>query len=483
MAEIIESRDGETIWDDGTASHIAMARRYAVDQITPISAYLRLRPLGAHTLLESVEGDDKVARYSFIALGEWARLLESDGKAVLVSPEGTTVDDSPLELLRLQQQRQYIAVPDEVELPYTGGAVGYFGYDWIRSLERLPRRHTTRGPLWEWVWPKAIVAFDHRRQEVTVIIESLRDQIDQARARLGIVVDALRQPMMLAEPHVRALTSVESTLTEEQFGEMVNRAKQYIVDGDIFQVVLSQRLGAQVSGDPFSLYRRLRHINPSPYLFYLETPRRTLAGSSPETLIRVEGSVAINRPIAGTRPRGKSVEEDGAHWESLINDPKERAEHVMLVDLARNDLGRIAEYGSVTVADFMVKELYSHVMHIASEVRGRLRPGVDALDVLAASFPAGTLTGAPKIRAMEIIEELEPCARGAYGGVVGYWSYRGDLDTCITIRTLEIENDRAYVQAGAGIVADSEPQAEYQESLNKAAAALKVLLAGEEEWL
>ncbi|PSR20395.1 MAG: anthranilate synthase component I [Sulfobacillus acidophilus] len=476
-------RPGEQIWDDGAAEHVAIVRQYAVDQLTPISAFLRLRPLGAHTLLESVEADDKIARYSFIGLGEWARLLEANGQAVLVSPEGTEVGDDPIALLRKQQQRQRIAVPEDESLPFAGGVVGYFGYDWVRCLERLPRRHEPRGPLWEWVWPKAVVAFDHRRQELTVLVETTRDQIEQGRARLEILVEALRQPLMLAEPNAQAATKVQSTVSESEFVEMVRKAQQHIVDGDIFQVVLSQRLGAKITGDPFSLYRRLRRINPSPYLFYFETPRRTLAGSSPETLVRVENKIAINRPIAGTRPRGKTAEEDQALWESLIHDPKERAEHVMLVDLARNDLGRICEYGSVTVEEFMVREMYSHVMHIVSEVRGRLKQDVDALDVLAASFPAGTLSGAPKIRAMEIIEELEPTARGAYGGVVGYWSHRGDLDACITIRTLEIEQDMAYVQSGAGIVADSEPATEYQESLSKAAAALNVLSVGEEEWL
>jgi anthranilate synthase component 1 len=337
--------------------------------------------------------------------------------------------------------------------------------------------------LWEWVWPKAVVAFDHPRQLVTVIVETPRDQIEQGRTRLEILVEALRQPIMLAEPLIRTLTRVSSTVQREDFVAMVQRAKEYIAAGDIFQVVLSQRLEARIAGDPFSLYRRLRHMNPSPYLFYLETPRRVLAGSSPETLVRVEGRVAINRPIAGTRPRGRTPEEDQALWNNLIHDPKERAEHLMLVDLARNDLGRIAEYGTVKVNAFMVQEKYSHVMHIVSEVQGEVRPEFDALDVLSASFPAGTLTGAPKIRAMEIIEELEPTARGAYGGVVGYWSHRGDLDACITIRTVEIEDGMAYVQAGAGIVADSDPVVEYQESLNKAQAALDVMAQGEDEWL
>lgn len=476
-------RRGDEIWDDSDGKHVAIVHRYAVDQLTPITAFLRLRPLGAHTLLESVESDNKIARYSFIAIGEWARLLEAQGQAVLVSPEGTEVNDDPIVLMRKQQARQRIAVPPNVSLPYCGGAVGYFGFDWARRLEKLPRRHEERGPLWEWVWPKAIVAFDHRRQEATVIVESLREQVEQGRMRLEILVEAMRQPVMLAEPMIRAETTIESTSSEADFQEMVVRAQEHIVAGDIFQVVLSQRLSTKISGDPFSLYRRLRRVNPSPYLFFLDTPRRTLAGSSPETLVRVEGRTAINRPIAGTRPRGQTLEEDQALWEELLNDPKERAEHVMLVDLARNDLGRVAEYGTVTVEEFMVQEMYSHVMHLVSEVRARLAQGVDALDVLKASFPAGTLSGAPKIRAMEIIEELEPSARGAYGGVVGYWSHRGDLDACITIRTVEIEHNTAFVQAGAGIVADSDPMSEYRESMNKAAAALRVLSSGEEEWL
>lgn len=473
----------DEVWEDEKLAHLAVVRRYAVDQLTPIAAFLRLRPLGAHTLLESVQGDEKVARYSFIAVGEWARLLEAEGQAVLVSPQGTLVSDDPLALLRRQQQRQAILVPKEVTLPFVGGAVGYFSYDWVRRLESLPRRHAARPPLWEWVWPKSIVAFDHRRQEVTVIVEGQRGSLSQTTARLQILVDALRQPMMLADPTAHAVGELQSDIDHEGFTRMVDRAKEYIRQGDIFQVVLSQKVGTKIVGDPFQLYRRLRHINPSPYLFYVETPRRTLVGASPETLVRVEGNLASNRPIAGTRPRGRDDEEDARLWEELRGDEKEKAEHVMLVDLARNDLGRICEYGSVTVQEFMTQEKYSHVMHMVSEVRGVVRGGMDALDVLAASFPAGTLSGAPKIRAMEIIEELEPHARGAYGGVVGYWSHRGDLDACITIRTLEIEQDWAYVQAGAGIVYDSDPSTEYYESLNKAAAQLQVLQAGEEEWL
>ncbi len=471
------------IWESADLEHIAIVRHFAVDQITPIAAFLRLRPFGAHTLLESVEGDDKVARYSFIAIGEWARMLEADGQAVLVGPEGTEVSDNPLELIRRQQYRQRIAVPQDVTWPYVGGAIGYFGYDWIRHLEKLPRHHAKRGPDWEWVWPKAVVAFDHRKQEVAVMVESLREQMDQAFTRMEIFLDALRQPLMLAEPSVRQLMPIKSNMTRDYYNDMIERTKAHIVAGDIFQAVLSQASSTRISGDPFSLYRKLRHINPSPYLFYLETPRRILAGSSPEALVRVTDNIALNRPIAGTRKRGESPQEDERLWDELINDPKEKAEHVMLVDLARNDLGRVCEYGSVKVSQFMTKEIYSHVMHIVSEIQGQLKPGFDALDALAACFPAGTLTGAPKIRAMEIIEELEPEARGAYGGVVGYFSHRGNLDTCITIRTLDIVGDSVTVQAGGGIVADSEVEFEFQESMNKAAAALSVLHSDEEEWL
>ncbi len=472
------------IWDSPDCEHVAVVRNFSVDQITPISAYLRLRPFGAHTLLESVEGDDKVARYSFIGIGEWARLLEADGQAILVGPEGTEVSDDPLELLRKQQARQCIAVPDDVEWPYVGGAIGYFGYDWVRRLEKLPRTHAKRGPDWEWVWPKAVVAFDHRKQQVAVVVETSREQLEQAFTRMEILVDGMRQPVMLAEPRVRNLTPFKSNMTREAYDEMVRRAQEYIVAGDIFQVVLSQNFSTKMSGDPFSLYRKLRHVNPSPYLFYLETPRRILAGSSPEALVRVTGNIASNRPIAGTRRRGKNAEEDKQLWNELIADPKERAEHVMLVDLARNDLGRVCEYGTVNVSQFMERETYSHVMHIVSEVEGVLKPDCDALDALAACFPAGTLSGAPKIRAMEIIEELENQARGAYGGVVGYWSHGGNLDACITIRTLDVRGDEVSVQAGGGIVADSIAADEFQESVNKASAALSVLDGGgEEDWL
>lgn len=476
----LEGTHGTAVWGAG---QVAVVRSYAVDQLTPMAAFMRLRPLGAHTLLESVEGDEKIARYSIIAVGEWARLLEADGQAVLVGPEGTEVGPDPVAMLRKQQARQRVEVPADVELPYVGGAVGYFSYDWVRHLERLPQNHPRRGPRWEWVWPREVVIFDHRRQRVTLIVEGDGENREAAYDRLTVLADALARPLAVPAPSVARTGAVQANMTEAEYREKVIRAQQYIRAGDIFQVVLSQRLFAPIVGDPLHLYRKLRRVNPSPYLFYMETPRRILAGSSPEALIRVTGRTVANRPIAGTRARGRDAAEDARLWEELIHDAKERAEHIMLVDLARNDLGRVSEYGSVRVTEYMRQELYSHVMHIVSEVQGRLRPGLDALDALAAAFPAGTLTGAPKIRAMEIIDELEPESRGAYGGVVGYWSHRGDLDACITIRTLEVDGDMVSVQAGGGVVADSRPEMEYQESLNKAGAALSTLEPAEEEWL
>ncbi|MCY0881506.1 MAG: chorismate-binding protein, partial [Firmicutes bacterium] len=339
---------GKQIWSDASAPYAAVARTYAVDQLTPISAFLRLRPLGAHTLLESVEGDAKTARYSFVALGEWARLLESQGQAVLVGPEGTTVDSDPLVLMRQQMKRQRVPVPDHIDLPFTGGAIGYFGYDWVRQLEHLPSPFKeTGGPLWEWVWPKAVAAFDHHKQTLTLIVESRPQEIEAAAVRLEILADALRQPAALAAPVTHKVGDETINMDRAYYHQMIERAKAYIMQGDIFQVVLSRKFSVKIAGDAFGLYRKLRRENPSPYLFYLETQRRTLVGASPEALVRVQNGHVSNRPIAGTRPRGKTAEDDNRLWDDLIRDPKERAEHVMLVDLARNDVGRVSRYGTV----------------------------------------------------------------------------------------------------------------------------------------
>jgi anthranilate synthase component 1 len=462
----------------------AAARVFPVDQETPITAFLKLRPLGAHTLLESVEGDEKVARFSFIAVGAVARLEAGAERAVLRGEWGTMEASDPTPLLRRGWRLYRAETPPGVALPYTGGAVGYLAYDYVRTIERLPRRHPPSAPVGYWVWPHTVVAFDHRQQTLTVMAQAHRDQSPGVLAeRLDAAVAALSQPHQPVTSNVERRGPVVSNLGPARYEEMVERARRYIEAGDIFQVVLSQKLSAPVTGDPFGLYRRLRRLNPSPYLFYMETGERTLVGSSPELLVRVHEGDVFTRPIAGTRPRGATPEADRQLWEDLVTDEKERAEHVMLVDLGRNDIGRVAVPGTVRVTRLMAREVYSHVMHMVSDVSGRLGPGLDALDALRACFPAGTLTGAPKIRAMEIIEELEPESRGAYGGVVGYLAHGGSLDAAITIRTLEICGGRATVQAGGGIVADSVPEREYQESLNKARALIAVLDGdGKDEW-
>lgn len=460
----------------------AAARVFPVDQDTPITAFLKLRAMGAHTLLESVEGDEKVARYSFIAIGQLARLLDQGGRAVLDGERGRLEAADPTPLLREGWRFYRAEVPADVHLPYTGGAVGYLAYDWVRSIERLPRRHPPCSPGWHWVWPHTVVAFDHRQQTLSVVAQARPEEgRGRLEARLQAVEAALSRSHQPVTSAVRRIGPVTSNLTAERYRTMVRSARRHITAGDIFQVVLSQKLSAPVDGDAFGLYRRLRRLNPSPYLFYLETGERTLVGSSPELLVRVQDGEVATRPIAGTRPRGATPEQDAALWEDLVRDGKERAEHVMLVDLGRNDLGRVATAGSVRVTRLMERESFSHVMHMVSDVTARLKPGLDALDALRSCFPAGTLTGAPKIRAMELIDELEPESRGAYGGVVGYLSHEGALDACITIRTLEVHDGRATVQAGGGIVADSVPEAEYQESLNKARALITVL-EGEEQW-
>lgn len=472
------------IWRRPDRPYWAIAATFPVDQETPITAFLKCRPLGAHTLLESVEGDEKVARYSFIMLGRLAELVadETNGSAVLRGEAGMIEGANPTALLRAGAAVYRAAVPDGLDLPYTGGPVGYFAFDWVRTLERLPSRHPGVAAPWYWSWPHTVLAFDHRQKTLSIMAQARPEDGEEVlRARVGVVLDRLSAPYAPMDTPVRRTGPVESNLDMPRYRAMVDAAKKYIVAGDIFQVVLSQKLSAPIEGDAFGLYRRLRRLNPSPYLFYLETPDRTLVGSSPELLVRVQGGKVQTRPIAGTRPRGRDPEEDDALWADLIADEKERAEHVMLVDLGRNDIGRVSLAGTVTVRRLMVREQYSHVMHIVSDVDGTLDPQRDALDALAACFPAGTLSGAPKIRAMEIIDELEPEGRGAYGGVVGYFSHQGSLDTCITIRTLEVVDGRATVQAGGGIVADSVPETEHQESLNKARALLKVL-EGEETW-
>ncbi len=466
------------------------------DLDTPLSAYLRLRPGPYAFLLESVEGGEVWARYSFLGADPLMLLTAKNGRLTL--RRGTRTerlpDGNPLDTVReLLRQFQPVRVPG---LPrFQGGAVGYLAYDMVHHMERLPR--TTEDDLGlpdaVFMFTDTLLVFDNLRHRLLVIANAVIDRrdpasldraYDRAAVRIGMTLAKLarpaRAPAPLALPsHAPLLAQGEdgftSTMSEPEFVDAVRRTKEFIAAGDAYQVVLSRRLDCRLQADPFTVYRALRTINPSPYLFFLRLGKTTLVGSSPEVLVRVEGDQVALRPIAGTRRRGATEAQDQQIAEELLSDPKERAEHVMLVDLGRNDVGRVAELGSVKVTEFMAIERYSHVMHLVSHVTGKLRTGTDALAVLQACFPAGTLTGAPKIRAMEIIDELEPTQRGPYGGAVGYVSYSGNLDSCITIRTVVCHGKRASVQVGAGIVADSDPKAEWVETCSKAQGMLLAL--------
>lgn len=467
----------------GLGNLVPVYRELPADLETPVSVYLKLRNGGPAFLLESVEKGEQLGRYSFIGVQPPMTLLckrdrvqfLSGGGAVLDVKEGT---DPFSELQELLDRRRPVDLPG---LPrFTGGAVGYWGYDTVRFIERLPETAPDDRPdLPDAAFMLAdnLVIFDHVRHRLLVLANArlegdLTAAYSEAVARIENVVERLNQPL---QPPPLVNVSVgdawESNFTQAQFEEMVRRAKEYIAAGDIFQVVLSQRLRRRTKADPFTIYRALRRLNPSPYMFLLELPNAVrLIGSSPEMHVRLEQGIAYLHPIAGTRWRGQTPEEDERLAQELLADPKERAEHVMLVDLGRNDLGRVCEYGTVRVATMMAIERYSHVMHIVSDVQGKVKPGMNAFDLLKATFPAGTVSGAPKVRAMEIIEELEGVRRGPYAGAVGYVDYDGTMDTCIAIRTIVMQGDVCYIQAGGGVVADSDPTYEYNETMNKARA-------------
>jgi len=462
---------------------IPVFREVLADFETPVSAFAKIDQGPCAYLLESVEGGEKWARYSF--LGSGSPILVQGSERELVLSDGSRSRRIPVTKDLLAGLREIMAEYRPVSVPglprFCGGAVGYLSYDVVRQFERLPslRKDALGLPDVSFLLTDTLVIFDNVAQTIKVVANArpaeggLRKAYDEAISRIEAIIGRLRTKRpAVAGPSKRRRRPLIFTpnMSKADFEKMVIQTKQYIQAGDIFQSVLSQRWQAALGARPFDIYRALRVINPSPYMFYLRFPEVELVGASPEVLVRCEDGVIQLRPIAGTRPRGKTEEEDRAFREDLLANAKERAEHVMLVDLGRNDVGRVAHPGSVRVKDFMVVEQYSHVMHLVSQVEGRLAAGKDAYDVLRACFPAGTVSGAPKIRAMEIIEELEPSRRGPYAGAVGYLGFSGNLDTCINIRTVVIKGRQAYIQAGAGIVADSDPEAEYQETCNKAQA-------------
>jgi anthranilate synthase component 1 len=465
-------------------------REILADLETPVSAFLKLSRGDFAFLLESVEGGEHVARYSFLGF-QPLLLFRSKGDVVLIEQGGSLQvhrlrsGEDPLHVLkRLMAQFCFVAVPD---LPrFCGGFVGYLGYDLVRFFERLPDQteDDLQLPDGYLMLAGTVIIFDHLKRRMRILINAFVDDdpekaYEAAMERIHDIVQRLRMmpiPFSYRPSPPVFRPEVVSNFTREGFEEVVRRAKEYIAAGDIIQVVLSQRFQTKVSAPPFDIYRALRTINPSPYMFYLSFGDLKLIGSSPEILVSCFGTKVITRPLAGTRPRGQTPEEDAELERELLADPKERAEHIMLVDLGRNDLGRVCKVGTVKTTELMKVERYSHVMHIYSTVEGELdTERFDVFDVLRATFPAGTVSGAPKIRAMEIIEELEPTKRGPYAGSVGYFSFNGNMDMAITIRTIVLKGTTAYVQAGAGIVADSVPEREYQETVNKAKALLSAI--------
>jgi anthranilate synthase component 1 len=487
---------------------VPVYRTLTADLETPVSAFLRAAWQEQECfLLESVEGGEQVGRYTFIGVNPYKRIVARDRQIEITEGQRTTCVEGDIfavlrDALGGHKPARLPGLP-----PFTAGAVGFFAYDAVRQIERLPERATDELGIPDacLLFFDEVLAFDHVRKQIWIVVtadvtlSSPNKAYEEAVKRLDKLEKRLAQPLpKLPRPKPNGTVKVSRRTPKRNFLAAVERTKEYIAAGDIFQAVLSQRLDVETGMDSFQVYRSLRTVNPSPYMYFLRftpdgalggvTPRRAskkgkvptsapleLAGSSPELLVRVHDGKVEYRPIAGTRPRGATEEEDQRLEDEMMQDEKERAEHVMLVDLGRNDVGRVSKFGSVKVDKLMFVERYSHVMHIVSSIEGQLRPELTAVDALRACFPAGTLSGAPKVRAMEIIEELEPSRRGTYGGAVLYADFSGNLDSCIAIRSLLAKGGKGYVQAGAGIVADSVPELEHQESLNKAQAVIRAI--------
>lgn len=487
---------------------IPVTRRILADFETPLSAYQKIRGDGESFLLESVEGGEHLGRYSFVGCNPRS-IIKQTGNRIEVIENGKVIEKFAIpvkgkenteceQCVRdgLEVIERVLARYKVVQLPglpiFTGGAVGFLGYEFIHDVEPVvprPPKDDLGTPTMYFLIADELLIFDRVAQTITILVnafvpdpakaaEAYEEAVDEIDRILALLSEPVHNTPVSLNSEVRNLP-FQSNVTKEQFMANVLKSKEYITAGDIIQVVGSQRFSAPVKASPLSIYRAARTINPSPYMFLLELEGMALVGASPEIHVRCEHGKVEIRPIAGTRARGKTVEEDVANEKDLLADPKERAEHVMLVDLARNDLGRVCDYGSVQVKDLMIIERYSHVMHIVSEVEGQLSKDKTPYDLMRATFPAGTLSGAPKIRAMQIISELEGTQRGPYGGCVGYFSFNGNLDCCITIRTALIKDGMAYVQAGGGWVHDSTPEGEYQETVNKSKAMIKAIALAE----
>lgn len=480
----------------GQGNLVPVYKQIIADTETPVSAFMKLQKNEYCFLLESLEGGEKWARYSFLGFNP-SVIFRSKGNRVTVT-EGkkqTSFDsDDPLQDLK-QMMKQYQPVQVDGLPRFTGGAIGFMGYDMVRFFEPVPSSNPDDLDWYDccFMITDTMLVFDNLKHHLTVVcnvaVNGDRDRLDflyrGAEKKIDAIVATLSKPLKRKPVSAGGIdgVSMSSNFKKNGFKRIVEKAKDYIRSGDIIQVVLSQRFETGLQTDPFELYRSLRLINPSPYMYFLKMKDCFIVGSSPEVLVRLEQDEIILRPIAGTRPRGETEDQDLALETDLKNDPKEIAEHIMLVDLGRNDIGRVSDFGTVHVKDLMVIERYSHVMHIVSSVHGRLKKGLDGFDVLRASFPAGTVTGAPKIRAMQIIDELEKQKRGPYAGAVGYFAFSGNMDFCITIRTMLIKDGRIYIQAGAGIVADSSPENEFNETVNKAKGMFKAIQKASEGYL
>ena len=460
---------------------VPVYREIVADMETPVSAFLKINRGGNSFLLESVEGGQRLARYSFIGTEPYRDLTVK-----------ATDKTDPLDIIA-EELHQYQVVPLEGLPRFAGGAVGYLSYETVNRFENLPspEKDSLKLPEARFMFVDTMLVFDHVTHKIKVLsYVKLNGDIDKeyqkAVAKIDDLVTRLQHPYTnkkaaRSKAGPNSTSNLTSNTTQKDFEANVKKIKEYITAGEAIQVVYSQRLSQPTDLPPFEIYRALRTINPSPYMFYLDYGQYQIVGASPEVLVRVEDGNVMTRPLAGSRPRGKTPEEDAALEKELRNDEKERAEHIMLVDLGRNDIGRVSQAGTVKVSELMDVERYSHIMHLVTHVQGKLRPEMDAFDALRACFPAGTVSGAPKVRAMEIIAELEPEKRGPYAGAVGYFSFSGNMDMAIAIRTMVVKKGVAYVQAGAGIVYDSIPSREYEESLNKASALLKALEQAESE--